>query len=101
MNKKTLASGLVGLLAFGGAAAVAVPIASAHEGATVAFEDHEQTRAERLAEKVEQGVITQEQADEIQARFEARAAEREERRAERATMLADLFNVEGAREESE
>lgn len=95
-NKKNMLAGsLVGLLAFGGAATALAPVASAQtdESPAIEAEHNHQSRSDRLADLVADGVITQEQADEITARFEQRAADREERRAERAAMLADLLET--------
>ena len=47
-------------------------------------------REERLQELVDEGVITEERADEIRARMAERAAAREERRANRTERLEEL-----------
>ena len=95
MKNKAIASGLVGLLAFGGAAAIATPIASAQgpDGTDAQVQERLQARSDRLAEKVADGTITQEQADQIAARFGDRQERRSERRAEVSAVVADLLDI--------
>jgi len=71
--KKTIASGMIGLLALGGAAAIAVPSALAQDDTESTPESStDSTRRER---------------------FEERRAEREARRAERRAEVAELLGV--------
>jgi membrane peptidoglycan carboxypeptidase len=88
--KKAIASGLVGLIALGGAA-VAVPSAFAQtdDDTTTTREERQQERSERLDELVANGVISQEQADQMRARFE----DRQERHEQRIATLTELLGV--------
>lgn len=94
MKKKAVASGLVGLLAFGGAAAIATPIASAQiEGPSAERQERLDARSERLDQLVADGTLTQAQADEIEARFGERAERRAERRAETVAVITDVLGI--------
>lgn len=73
--KMKIGSGLVGLLALGGVAAVAAPTAFAQDDAApqerVLTQEQIDQKLDRLADAVESGRFTQEQADEIAERIES------------------------------
>lgn len=73
--KKQIASGLIGLLALGGAAGIAAPVAFAQDDAApqerVLTQDQIDQKLDRLADAVESGRITQAQADEMTERIES------------------------------
>lgn len=78
-----------------GVGIVATAPADAQTGPTETQEDRMQQRDERLQSKVDEGVITQERADEIRARMADRAAQRETRQADRAERAEELADTLG------
>lgn len=95
MTNKTVASGLVGLLALGGVATIATPIASAQTAEEPSSEVQERidSHNERLDALVAAGTITQAQADEITSRFSERAERRSERRDDFQSAMSELLGI--------